>query len=197
MALPARRHATLEDLLRSIDEGRACEIIDGELVEKAAGDEGHGDAQAEVTARVRTGYNRRPRRGGDDPPGGWWIRTEVDVALGADVFRPDVSGWRRDRTPVMPVEWPVPVPPDWVAEVLSASTAARDLGVKMRAYHRAGVGHYWVVDRQNRVLLVYRRSERAYELALSGGVGEVLRAEPFDEVEIDVGRLFGVEPEEG
>jgi Uma2 family endonuclease len=94
-------------------------------------------------------------------------------------------------------EWPVPIPPDWVGEVLSASTAHRDLGVKMRAYHAARVGHYWVVDRQNQVMLVYRWSERAWELALSAGIGERVRAEPFEAVEIDVGRLFGVEADDG
>lgn len=192
---PALRPATIDDLLRSIEEGRACEIVGGELVEKAAGDERHGAAQLELGARVHSRYNRRA--GGGGPPVGWWIRSEVDIYFGDDVYRPDLSGWRRDRVPKMPDEWPVPVPPDWVAEVLSASTAKRDLGVKFRGYHRAGVGHYWVVDRLNRVLLVYERTERSYELALTGFVGDRVRAVPFEEVEIDVGLLFGVEPDEG
>lgn len=190
-AEPAIRAANLDDLLRAISLDERCEIVAGELVHKAAGDERHGDAQAELTTRVRSTYNRRS--GGDQPGGGWWIRVEVDIAFGADVYRPDLSGWRRDRVPTMPTEWPCPIAPDWVGEVLSASTASRDLGVKMRGYHRAGVGHYWVVDRTHNVLLVYERNERAFELVQSAGIGERVHAVPFEAAEIDVGRLFGVE----
>lgn len=182
-------------MLQSIREGRACEIIAGELVEKAAGDERHGAAQAELIGRVHPGYNQRPGGRGRSP-GGWWIRSEVDIWFGDDVYRPDLSGWRRDRTPVMPDQWPVPAPPDWVAEVLSASTSKRDLGVKMRAYHAANVGHYWVVDRMNQVFYGYRWSPRAYEVPLTAFIGDRVRAEPFEAVEIVVGRLFGVEEEE-
>lgn len=87
--------------------------------------------------------------------------------------------------------------PDWIAEVLSASTKKRDLGVKMRAYHHTSVGHYWVVDSQSQVFYVYRWSPRAYEVALTAFIGDRVRAEPFEAVEIDVGRLFGVEEEDG
>ncbi len=45
---PALRVATLDDLLRAVQEERRCEIIDGVIVEKAPADEGHGDAQSEV-----------------------------------------------------------------------------------------------------------------------------------------------------
>jgi Uma2 family endonuclease len=194
MAQRALQPASIDDLLDAIRQGLACEIVAGEVVEKAVGDERHGDAQLELGMVVRGGYNRRPAPRG--PPGGWWIRSEVDIRFGDDVYRPDLSGWRRDRVPRMPEEWPVPVAPDWVAEILSASTAARDLGVKMRAYLAAGVGHYWVVDRQHEVLTVFRRNDRAYEVALTAIVGERVRAEPFEAVEIDVGRLFGVESDD-
>lgn len=193
-AVPLLRPASLDDLLKSIHDGVACEIIAGELVEKAAGDIRHGAAQAELTTRVHGGYNRRPRSGG--PLGGWWIRTEVDIWFADDVYRPDLSGWRRDRVPVLPDEWPVPIAPDWVAEVLSASTAKRDLTVKMRGYHAAGVSHYWVVDRQHELFIVYQRTERSYEILLTGTIGETVRAAPFEGIEIDVGRLFGVESDD-
>ncbi len=187
---PALRLATLDDLLQSVRDGRACEIIDGILLEKAASDEGHGRAQVALGGRLHEPYDRRRGSGG---PGGWWIRTEVDVYFGADVYRPDVSGWRRDRVPAMPDEWPVPIAPDWVAEVLSASTAGRDLGTKMRGYYAHRVEHYWVVDRQHKVLLVYAHGARAYELVATAMPGEKRALPPFDEVEIDVNRLFGIE----
>lgn len=194
MALAALRAANLDDLILAIQAGRACEIVAGELVEKAAGDDRHGAAQLLLGSAVVPSYNRR-RGGPDGPPGGWWIRTEVDISFGSDVYRPDLSAWRRDRVPVMPTEWPTRIAPDWVGEILSASTASRDLGVKMAAYYAHHVGHYWVVDRSHQLLLVYRRGEIAYELVRTAGVGERVCVEPFEAAEIDVGSLFGIESE--
>ena len=193
MALPALRLATLDDLLRAEAEGRAAEIIDGELVEKAMADEEHGGAQLAIALTIGDAYQRR---GGGGRPGGWWLRTEVDIAFGDAVLRPDLSGWRRDRVPTMPRDWPVPVSPDWVCEILSASTAARDLGVKRDLYHAARVGHYWVVDRSHRLLLVYRWGPAGYQLVQSGSAPETMRAEPFEQVPFFVGRMFGIDPTE-
>jgi Uma2 family endonuclease len=46
--------------------------------------------------------------------------------------------------------------PDWVAEVLSPSTAAHDRTVKLSAYERAGVREVWLVDPIDRKLTIYR-----------------------------------------
>ncbi len=195
MAAPARRLATLDDLLEAEREGVACEIVDGELVQKAMSDHEHGGVKFVISGYLADPFNRR---GGGGRPGGWWLANEVDIAFDAEnVLRPDVAGWRRDRVAVMPREWPTTVTPDWVCEVLSASTARRDLGTKRDTYHRARVGHYWVVDRNSRVLLVYRWTEVGYALVLTGGETDTVHAEPFGAVGIYVGRLFGLdEPDE-
>lgn len=188
----ALRIATLDDLIHAAAEGLACELVDGELVEKAAPDQAHGGAQLAVATPVFASYNRRRGGGG----GGWWIRAEVEIAFGADVLRPDLSGWRRDRVPVMPEAWPVPVAPDWVCEILSPSTAGRDLGPKRDRYHQAGVGDYWVVDRAHQLLLVYRHGPGGYVLVQSAGAAERLHPEPFEAIDLFVGQLFGIDPPE-
>lgn len=81
--------------------------------------------------------------------------------------------------------------PDWVCEVLSKSTAARDLGPKMRTYHAHRVGHFWVVDREHETLTVHRHSEAGYVVVLVAGTADIVRAEPFEAIELRVGRLFG------
>ena len=45
--------------------------------------------------------------------------------------------------------------PDWVAEVLSPSTARHDRTVKLAAYERAGVREVWLIDPVDRTLTVY------------------------------------------
>ena len=45
--------------------------------------------------------------------------------------------------------------PDWVAEVISPSSASHDLIRKRRAYEAAGVREYWVIHATDRVVMVY------------------------------------------
>ena len=46
--------------------------------------------------------------------------------------------------------------PDWVAEVLSPSTARHDQTVKLSAYERAGVREVWLIDPDDRTLTIYQ-----------------------------------------
>jgi Uma2 family endonuclease len=51
--------------------------------------------------------------------------------------------------------------PDWLIEVLSPATSARDQVTKLRLYENAGVKHYWLVHPIERVVTVYSRSDPA------------------------------------
>jgi Uma2 family endonuclease len=52
--------------------------------------------------------------------------------------------------------------PDWVAEVLSPSTAGHDGTVKLSAYERAGVREVWLIDPIDRKLTLYRLEAGSY-----------------------------------
>jgi Uma2 family endonuclease len=52
--------------------------------------------------------------------------------------------------------------PDWIAEVLSPSTASYDRTVKLRAYERAGVCEVWLVHLIDRTVAIYRLEEGCY-----------------------------------
>jgi len=178
---------TTEDMLRE-PEDRYLELLDGVMVEKAAPDIPHARAQSLLTMLVGPEYALRRRDGGS---GGWWILAELDITLGRhDWVRPDVCGYRKDKHPTLPPARPVPIPPDWVCEVISESNASRDTVQKVKLYHRSGVGHYWLVDPSAKTLTVLRHEPDGYKVALSATVGDTVRAEPFDAVELDVGLLF-------
>src|SRR5207244_12469360 len=95
-----------------------------------------------------------------------------------EVYRPDVVGWRRQHVPERPSGRPIRVRPDWVAEVLSTSNAAIDLGTKLLSYHRAAVPHYWIVDPEHETLTVYRWTAEGYVVLLTAGRSEHVRAAP-------------------
>lgn len=46
--------------------------------------------------------------------------------------------------------------PDWIIEVLSPSTASKDLIHKLRLYERFGVREYWVVHPTDRVVMMWQ-----------------------------------------
>jgi Uma2 family endonuclease len=107
-----------------------------------------------------------------------------------DIVRPDLSGWRRDRLPHPGRIRPVEVTPDWVCEVISPSTAARDRVIKRALYAEHGIPFYWIVDPNARTLEA---------LALEGGrwleLGAwddtaVANIAPFSELALEIGRLF-------
>ena len=192
-ASEARHTATAAELLAIPEPERFHEVVDGELVRKTAPSGPHGRAQSRVAAKIGGPYDRRP---GGRAPGGWWIVTEVEVELAThQVYRPDVVGWRRERLPELPREAPIRIRPDWVCEVLSESNASNDLVKKMRGYHRAGVPHYWIVDPREETLTVYRWTAEGFLLVLAADQRERVRAEPFDEVQLFVGALFGQDDE--
>lgn len=178
--------ATADDLL-ALPDDRVAEVIGGVIVDKAAPSYEHGDAQSSLAELLKPPFQRG--RGG---PGGWWIATEVEVELEPhEVYRPDLVGWRRERVPERPHGRPIRERPDWISEVLSPSNAETDLGKKLLAYHRAGVPHYWIVDPEHETLTVYRWSGEGYVVVMSAGRNEKVCAAPFEELELDIGQLFG------
>jgi Uma2 family endonuclease len=77
--------------------------------------------------------------------------------------------------------------------VLSPTTAKNDLVDKLRTLQSNGVPHYWIVDPERETLTVLRWTEEGYLTALTAKRGERVRAEPFGEVELNAGLLFGDE----
>ena len=190
---PARRHiATEADFWAIPEDERFHELIGGEIIEKAAPSGEHGDATAGVIGLLRVPYQRRSGGGG---PGGWWIQTEVEIRLASgDIVRPDVLGWRRERCPESPRGTPIALVPDWICEIVSASNAKNDTVKKLRLYHQVEVPHYWLVDPRDATLTVMRWSSAGYVMLMRAERGEVVRAEPFDAIELAVGTLFGDDP---
>jgi Uma2 family endonuclease len=193
MGVPAKVHpATLADLLAIAEEHRRHEIVDGVLVEKEAASGRHGRAQLRLSRRLGP-YDRRP---GGRLPGGWWFATEVEVFFeDAQIFRPDVAGWRLERLAEPPAEVPITVRPDWICEILS-SNKRNDLIKKKRVYHRHQVGHYWIVDPVEETLAVHRWHTDGYVEVLIADREERVRAEPFDAIDLRVAALFANDDDE-
>jgi len=190
VSLPGPGRVTSAQVLARPEEHR-LETIAGVAEEKAAPSSGHSLAQNQLGGLIGQSFGRQ----GGGRPGGWWILTEADLELGElDLVRPDLAGWRRERLAALPPGRPLRVVPDWVCELVSPSNARRDRVEKVRLYHRAGVGHYWLLSPEEASLTVLRHEPDGYKVALVATGAERIRAAPFDGLEFSVAELLGEEP---
>lgn len=183
-----RGDKTIADWLAQPETSR-FELIDGELVEKAAPTIAHGVAQGRTAGYVGGAFGRRP--GGPSGPGGWWIAIEVDIVLDGRGFRPDTVGWRRERMQTLLEERPITLRPDWICEVVSDSNRSTDTVTKLHRYHQGGVPYYWILDQVERTLTVFRHTDEGYLVSLRAESHERVHAVPFDVIELHVGDLLG------
>lgn len=187
MATPAPKRATYEDLLR-VPANLVAEILDGELYTSPRPASPHALASSGLGMEIGGPFHMG--RGG---PGGWWILFEPELHFGEDVLVPDRAGWRRERMPAVPKVPFFTLPPDWICEVESPSTRRLDRVKKLPAYARRGVSHAWLVDPEARTLEVLRLEGNSWVLAATHGGDEIVRAEPFAAVELDLLVLWGEE----
>jgi Uma2 family endonuclease len=131
-----------------------------------------------------------PFQGGIGGPGGWWILDEPELHFREQVLVPDLAGWKRERMPAMPDEAYFSIAPDWVCEVLSPSTERIDRSRKLRIYAEAGVSHAWLVNPVERTLEVLRLGEGKWTIVAVFTGSEVVRAEPFDTIDLELRRLW-------
>jgi len=181
---PFDRPATYDDLVQ-LPDTFVAEIVDGELHASPRPAFPHADAGAAVGGFLMPAFGWG--RGG---PGGWWIVYEPELHLGADVLVPDWAGWRRARMPHRPETPYTSVPPDWVCEILSPSTAAIDRVKKLAIYAREGVAHAWLIDPLARTLEVLRLEGPHWVIVATHAGDDVVRAEPFVEIDLELALLW-------
>jgi Uma2 family endonuclease len=123
-------------------------------------------------------------------PDGWVFLDEPELHFGNDVLVPDLAGWRRERLPAVPAAAYMTLAPDWVCEVLSASTETLDRGKKLRVYAREGVAHVWLLDPLRQTLEVLSLESGKWTTLASheGRLG--VRAPPFAAIELELGALW-------
>lgn len=181
----------VEAAFQAAPELQIAEILDGELHLQARPARPHANASS-----VLGGELYGPFRRGTGGPGGWIILDEPELHLGPrpDKLVPDLAGWRRARMPdaLGPEGAPAhyDLAPDWACEVLSPGTERVDRGKKMRIYRREGVPHVWLINPLAQTLEVYRLEDGKFSLLETFEGDEVVRAEPFEAIELSLGVLW-------
>lgn len=184
MGEPAESKATYDDL-RDIPETMVGEIIDGELHTLPRPSPKHAKVASELGAVIM--YPYRFGRGG---PGGWIFLDEPEIRFGENILVPDIAGWKKERFPAeLETNW-IDVAPDWICEVLSPGTMRLDKTRKMPIYADNRVPYLWLINPMDKTLDVFKRVSGGWLLLSTFAENDTARAEPFQEIEIDLGEFW-------
>ena len=182
---PFDRPATYEDLEKLPPEVVA-EIVDDELHASPRPAPRHAWASSRLGGRLGPLFDK-----GRGDPGGWIILDEPELHLGRQVVVPDLAGWRHSRWSGLPDTAYFTLVPDWICEVVSPSTARLDRVKKLAIYAHAGVAHAWILDPLALSLEVLRLDDGHWTIVGAHAGSEVVRAEPFSEIALDLCGLWG------
>jgi Uma2 family endonuclease len=138
-------------------ESKKLALLDGEILEmpnpNAPHDAGLGLVLAALTAIFGTGF---------------WVRGQMTLRLSQITDpMPDVA-----VVPGSPRDYPQQPTTALLVVEVSDSTLAIDTGAKAHLYAKVGIADYWVVDLNNRVLIVHRdpRPEPTAPFAAAYGI---------------------------
>lgn len=146
---------THADLLSLPEDNKRREIIEGELFVTPSPIANHQTILLNLAKTFLDYLN-------DHPIGKVYV-SPLDVILSEfDVLQPDLMFVLKERVGIVK-DW-VRGAPDLVVEILSPTTAARDRGIKLKAYARFRVKEYWIVDPAHRAVEFYRQAAGGYEL---------------------------------
>ena len=154
-----QRHTYADYLIWSATSGN--ELIDGiaYVREPPAPSRRHQEVVVELCRQVTNSLAGKPGRAYVAPfdvrlPKGSGADDQIDTVVQPDILivcdlqKLDDRGMRGA--------------PDWIAEVLSPSTASYDRTTKLSAYERAGVPEIWLIDPTDRTVEIYRISAGHY-----------------------------------
>ena len=80
--------------------------------------------------------------------------------------------------------------PDWVCEVLSASTRRLDLQEKRPVYARESVAHLWLIEPTDRTLEAFELRDGQWVLIASAKDDDPVSIRPFDAITFSLGDLW-------
>ena len=182
MVVETKGKYTYQDYVNAPEDTR-YELIHGELIERAS-----GESRAHQKAVGALGY-RTNAFAEKYELGEVYLGPRDMVLSDTNVVQPEVIFISNERLSIDTAAeiWGAP---DLVAEVLSPSTARRDLTVKRDLYERHGVGEYWLVDTEDMSITVLLLGERGYETVAVYGYDDTLQSPTLPGLGIALSEVF-------
>lgn len=189
MALPAEKSRySLADCL-TWDENELIEIIDGEAFMMATPSRIHQKISGELFRQLANYLEGKKCEAYAAPFGVRLFEQDGDRPEDVDtVVEPDISVVC-DRSKLD--KHGCKGAPDLIVEILSPSSLRHDRLVKLNLYQRAGVREYWIVDPENRSVMVFLPDRNgSFRLHEDYGRADVAKASTLDGCFIELSKVF-------
>ena len=156
-----RRHRFYEEMTPE----EKVEFIDGEVVMHSPARNRHLDATS-LLMNLISNYVRLHALG--------TVKTEKCLCVfPRNDYEPDIVFFGKEKSAsLQPDTMKFPIP-DFIVEILSESTEARDRGVKFEDYAAHGVGEYWIIDAGSETVEQYLLGPDGYDLKAKAATGTI------------------------
>ena len=176
------KKTTFEEYQKLKDDGFQYEIIEGVMHMTPAPFRRHQMIVGELYRRIANFLLNKPI--------GIVSLAPRDVKLSEKLtYQPDILFISKQRLHIIG-EKNVQGPPDLVIEILSESTANRDLVQKKRLYAKFGVKEYWIVIPGEEIVEIYTLKDALYVLGKSLGKEDAIESPLLKGLKIDLKKIF-------
>jgi Uma2 family endonuclease len=98
---------------------------------------------------------------------------KIMVCLARNDYEPDICFFDKSKSVDFTPEQTLFPAPDFVVEILSPTTEARDRGIKFIDYADSGVREYWIIDADLEIVEQYILQEGEYRLIIKSNSGDL------------------------
>jgi len=180
-SLIEKKKYTYEDYLKTPDDKR-YELIEGELLMTPSPITNHQRISGRIEFALRKFVSENDLGEVFDAP--------YDVYLDDEnVVQPDMMFISKGRSKIIG-EKNLQGAPDLVVEILSESTAYRDLIQKKKLYAKFGVKEYWIVVPEEKTIDIYNLKDKAYILYKSYSKDATLESMSLRGFRIELKNIF-------
>ena len=154
-----------EQFYEAVISEEKAEFINGKVVEHLPARNRHLDATA-LLMNLISNHVRLKGLG--------TVKTEKCLCVfPRNDYEPDIVFFGKEKSAsLQPDTMKFPIP-DFIVEVLSESTEARDRGVKFEDYAVHGVGESWIIDTESETVEQYLPGPDGYELKVKAATGTI------------------------
>ncbi len=176
-----KKKYTFEDYLNISDDKR-YELIEGELLMTPSPVPGHQRISGKLEFELRKFITENNLGEVFDAP--------CDVYLDKEnVVQPDILFISKERLGIIG-EKNIQGAPDIVIEIISESSAYRDLVQKKRLYARFGVKEYWIVIPEEESIEIYILMDNTYHLNKTYSKDDILESPCLKDLKIKLKEIF-------
>lgn len=148
-----------------INEGDKAEFINGEVIFHSPVKLRHNNASSNLFFLLKAYVMHKDL--------GLVGYEKIMVSLTRNDYEPDICYFRKETSvQFKPDQMRFPAP-DFIVEVLSASTEAHDRGVKFEDYAAHGVAEYWLIDPETQMVEQYKLQDDIYTLVIKTKSGQL------------------------